>query len=286
MDLWEMTPERRKELADFALQMRTDCIRMTNHGQSGHIGSMLSMTELVAFLYNGVLNVSPDDPRSDARDRFLLSKGHAGAAVYAALCRKGFFPEDWLMTYYRDNGKLMGHISHHVPGVEFSTGSLGHGLPVAAGMALAAKKNAKPHRVFCLMSDGDMNEGSTWEAIVFAAQQKLDRLVGIIDYNRIQALGFSKDIADLEPLSEKLAAFGWASVTIDGHSFEEIEAAFEKLPLETGKPSMIIAKTVKARGVPWLENTVKSHYGYIPDDRVEEAIAGCRALRDTYVKGA
>ena len=183
MDLWEMTPERRKELADFALQMRTDCIRMTNHGQSGHIGSMLSMTELVAFLYNGVLNVSPDDPRSDARDRFLLSKGHAGAAVYAALCRKGFFPEDWLMTYYRDNGKLMGHISHHVPGVEFSTGSLGHGLPVAAGMALAAKKNAKPHRVFCLMSDGDMNEGSTWEAIVFAAQQKLDRLVGIIDYN-------------------------------------------------------------------------------------------------------
>ncbi|MEA4824367.1 MAG: transketolase [Clostridiaceae bacterium] len=281
-----MTPERKKELADFALQMRTDCIRMTNHGQSGHIGSMLSMTELVAYLYNGVLHVSPEDPKAPERDRFLLSKGHAGAAVYSSLCRKGFFPEDWLMTYYRDDGKLMGHISHHVPGVEFSTGSLGHGLPVAAGMALAAKGKGDAHRVFCLMSDGDMNEGSTWEAIVFAAQQKLDRLIGIIDYNRIQALGFSKDIADLEPLCDKLAAFGWASVTIDGHSFEEIEGAFRKLPIESGKPSMIIARTVKARGVPWLENTVKSHYGYIPDDRVEEAIASCRAFRDTFVKGA
>ena len=281
-----MKAERRAELADFALAIRTDCIRMTNHGHSGHVGSMLSMADIIAVLYSGVLNVDANDPQMPERDRFVLSKGHAGAAVYSALCRKGFFPEDWLMTYYCDDGKLMGHISHHVPGVEFSTGSLGHGLPVATGMAMDAKLRKKPHRVFCLMSDGDMNEGSTWEAIVFAAQQKLDRLVGIIDYNRIQALGFSKDIADLEPLSEKLAALGWASVTIDGHSFEEIEAAFGKLPLEQGKPSMIIAKTVKARGVPWLENTVKSHYGYIPDDRVEEAIAGCRALRDTYVKGA
>ena len=281
-----LTPERKKELADFALQMRTDCIRMTNHGQSGHIGSMLSMTEMVAYLYNGVLNITPETTKDPERDRFILSKGHAGAAVYSALCRKGYFPEDWLMTYYRDDGKLMGHISHHVPGVEFSTGSLGHGLPVATGMALSAKIKGQKHRVYCLMSDGDMNEGSTWEAIVFAAQQKLDHLIGIIDYNRIQALGFSKDIADLEPLGQKLADFGWAYTYIDGHSFEEIEEAFSKLPFEEGKPSMIIARTVKARGVPWLENTVKSHYGFIPDDKVEEAIAGCRAFRDTFVKGA
>ena len=145
--LWKgripLTPERKKELADFALQMRTDCIRMTNHGQSGHIGSMLSMTELVAYLYNGVVNITPETTEDPERDRFILSKGHAGAAVYAALCRKGYFPEDWLMTYYRDDGKLMGHISHHVPGVEFSTGSLGHGLPVATGMTLAAKTNTE-----------------------------------------------------------------------------------------------------------------------------------------------
>lgn len=281
-----MTFRETRELADFALQVRTDCIRMTNHGQSGHIGSMLSMTEIVTYLYNRVLHVSAENPRDPNRDRFLLSKGHAGACIYAALCRLGYFPEDWLMTYYRDDGKLMGHISHHVPGVEFSTGSLGHGLPVAAGMALAAKIRKEDHRVFCLMSDGDMNEGSTWEAIVFAAQQKLDHLVGILDYNRIQALGFSKDIADLEPLEDKLRAFGWSVVTIDGHSYDDLEDAFAKLPFACGKPSLVICRTVKARGVPWLENTVKSHYGFIPDDKVADAIAGCKAFRDMFVKEA
>ncbi len=259
---------------------------MTNHGQSGHIGSMLSMADLVAYLYSGTVRITPETADAPERDRFILSKGHAGAAIYSALCRRGFFPEDWLMTYYRDDGHLMGHISHHVPGVEFSTGSLGHGLPVACGMALAAKTKGQTHRIWCLMSDGDMNEGSTWEAIIFAAQQKLEHLTAIVDYNRIQALGFSKDIANLEPIEQKLRDFGWAARVIDGHSFEEIEAAAEALPFEEGKPSIIIAKTVKARGVPWLENTVKSHYGYIPDDRVEDAIEGCRALRDACVKGA
>ena len=280
-----MTPERKAALADFALQVRTDCIRMTNHGQSGHVGSMMSMAEIITVLYNGVLNVSAENPDDPNRDRFLLSKGHAGAAVYATLCQKGYFPREWLMTYYRDDGKLMGHISHHVPGVEFSTGSLGHGLPVAAGMALAAKVKGQKHRVFCLMSDGDMNEGSTWEAITFAGMQHLDHLVGIIDYNKIQALGFTKDIANLEPLDEKLNSFGWNAIYVDGHSFEELEAAFAKLPFEEGKPSMIICRTTKARGIDFLENTVKSHYGFIPDERVEEAIASCRAFRDTFVKG-
>ncbi|MBE6928756.1 MAG: transketolase [Ruminococcaceae bacterium] len=280
-----MDQARREQLADFAFGVRSDCIRMTNHGQSGHIGSMLSMADIITVLYNGVLNVDAQAPDKDDRDRFILSKGHAGAAVYAALCAKGFFPREWLMTYYCDEGKLMGHISHHVPGVEFSTGSLGHGLPVATGMALAAKVAGKKHRVFCLMSDGDMNEGSTWEAIVFAAQQKLSGLIGIIDYNRVQALGHSKDIANLEPLATKLSAFGWSVVTVNGHDLEALENTFARVPLSANKPTMIICRTIKSRGIPWLEDTVKSHYGFIPDDKVEEAIEGCRAYAQLTKEG-
>lgn len=279
-----MEQKRLEQLADFALKIRTDCIRMTNNGHSGHVGSMLSMAEIVTVLYNGVLNVDVNDQKNPDRDRFLLSKGHAGAAVYSALCQKGYFPEDWLMTYYRDNGKLMGHISHHVPGVEFSTGSLGHGLPVATGMALNAKLKNKTHRVYCLMSDGDMNEGSTWEAIMFAGQHGLDRLVGIVDYNRVQALGHSKDIANLEPLDKKLELWGWNAIYVDGHSFDELEKVFANIPAN-GKPTMIICRTIKARGVSWLEDTVKSHYGFIPNEKVEEAIAGCREFCEKTKKG-
>lgn len=279
-----MDKNRREQLAEFAFGIRRNCIRMTNHGHSGHVGSMLSMADTIAVLYNGILNVDAAQPKMDSRDRFVLSKGHAGAAVYAALCAKGFLPEDWLMTYYCDEGKLMGHISHHVPGVEFSTGSLGHGLPVAVGMALAAKLQKKTHKVYCMMSDGDMNEGSSWEAIIFAAQQKLSNLVGIVDYNRVQALGHSEDVADLEPLDKKLELFGWNCVTVDGHDLEALENTFTSLP-DNGKPTMVICRTVKARGVPWLEDTVKSHYGFIPDELVEDAIAGCRAFAEECKKG-
>ncbi len=279
-----MDKNRREQLAEFAFGIRRNCIRMTNHGRSGHVGSMLSMADTIAVLYNGILNVDATQPKMDSRDRFVLSKGHAGAAVYAALCAKGFFPEEWLMTYYCDDGKLMGHISHHVPGVEFSTGSLGHGLPVAVGMALAGKLQKKTHKVYCMMSDGDMNEGSSWEAIIFAAQQKLSNLVGIVDYNRVQALGHSEDVADLEPLDKKLELFGWNCVTVDGHDLEALENTFTSLP-DNGKPTMVICRTVKARGVSWLEDTVKSHYGFIPDELVEEAIAGCRAFAEECKKG-
>ncbi len=280
-----MDAARRAELADFALNIRIDCIRMTNNGRSGHIGSMLSMAEIIAVLYNGVLKTDAADPAMPGRDRFILSKGHAGAAVYSALCRKGFFPEDWLMTYYCDDGKLMGHISHHVPGVEFSTGSLGHGLPVATGMALAAKLRKEPHRVFCLMSDGDMNEGSSWEAVMFAAQHGISNLIGVVDYNRVQALGHSRDIANLEPLDKRLELWGWNARYVDGHDLEALEDAFCSLP-DNGRPTMLICRTIKARGIPWLEDTVKSHYGFIPDERVEEAIEGCRAFCERTKKGA
>jgi transketolase len=256
-----------------ANQIRACCLQMTHDGASGHVGSMLSMAELVAVLYESVLRVDPKNPRWPQRDRFVLSKGHAGGAVYAALAEKGFFPKEWLKTYYQDDGKLMGHISHYVPGVEFSTGSLGHGLPVAVGMALAARHAQASHRVFCLMSDGDCDEGSTWEAIMFAAQHKLDRLTAIVDYNRVQALGHMEDIIELEPFAQKLEAFGWAVREIDGHDCRQIEAALSDLPIESEKPSFIIARTTKGKGVDWMEDTVSCHYRYASEEQIAAALA-------------
>jgi transketolase len=184
----------------------------------------------------------------------------------------GFFPKEWLQGYYRDEGKLMGHISHHVPGVEFSTGSLGHGLPVAVGMALAAKRANQKHRVFCLMSDGDCNEGSTWEAVLFAAQHKLDNLIGIVDYNKVQALGHSKDVLDLEPFARKMRLFGWTCKEVNGHDVVALDKALSKLPFEKGKPSWLICHTVKGKGVSWMENTVSCHYGSVTDEQLAKAL--------------
>ena len=261
------------EYRELATKVRAHCLRMTHLGKSGHIGSMLSAADILAVLYEKILNVDPADPKKPDRDRFILSKGHAGAVVYATLCEKGFFPREWLDTYYQDDGKLMGHISHFVPGVEFSTGSLGHGLPVAAGMALAAKEKGQRHRIFCLMSDGDCNEGSTWEAIMFAGQHHLDNLTAIVDYNRIQALGFSKDIIDLGDFAPRVAPFGWATRSIDGHDYGQIEAALTDLPISAGRPSFILANTIKGKGVSFLENTVASHYLAVNDEQLKQAYA-------------
>lgn len=260
-----------KELQDFARQIRLHCLRMVHIGKSGHIGSMLSLTELLTVLYKKILNTDPKDPNKPDRDRFILSKGHGGAALFAVLAELGFFPIEWLDRYYVDDGKLHGHISHYIDGVELSTGSLGHGLPVACGMAMAAKSQNKKHRVFCLMSDGDCNSGATWEAIMLAGQHKFDNLTGIVDYNRLQALGKSEDIIDLEPFAEKLQLFGWAVKTINGHNIREIYDAFQTLPLEKGKPTWIIAKTIKGKGVAKFENEYSCHYG-VSDEDLETGI--------------
>ncbi len=262
-----------------AKAIRAHCLRMTHRGQSGHIGSMLSMADLLAVLYTTILKVDPANPTWPERDRFILSKGHGGAAVYAVLAERGFFPKEWLNTYYLDNGKLAGHISHHVPGVEFSTGSLGHGLPVAAGMALAARQAGKKHRVFCLMSDGDCNEGSTWEAIMFAAQHQFDNLTVIVDYNRVQALGKMADVIEMEPFAAKLRDFRWAVRTIDGHNYTQIESALSCLPLEPGKPSWILARTIKGKPISWMENTVACHYGAVNDEQLAQALKELEATK-------
>jgi transketolase len=247
-----------KDYRPLAQMIRAHAVMMTNLRHSGHVGSSLSMADILSVLYQTVLRVDPKNPRWPERDRFILSKGHAAAGLYGALAERGFIPKEWLRTYYCDDGKLCGHISHHVPGAEFSTGSLGHGLPVAAGMALAARRATKGYRVIVLMSDGDCDEGSTWEAIMFAAQHGLDNLTAIVDYNRVQALGHSKDVIDLEPFPTKLAAFGWAVKEI-------------RLPFEKGKPSILVARTVKGKGIASMEDTVACHYRCVPDDKLADA---------------
>ena len=268
----QATDPRVEWYRELARRIRVHCLKMTHGGQSGHVGSMLSMAELLAVLYETILRVRPAEPDWPERDRFILSKGHGGGGVYAVLAEKGFFPKQWLSTYYRDNGKLSGHISHHVPGVEFSTGSLGHGLPVAVGMAIAATRAGGAHRVFCLMSDGDCDEGSTWEATMFAAQHKFDNLTVVVDYNKVQALGFVKDVIELEPFSDKLRACRWSVREIDGHDVEAIDGALQAVPFEPGKPSWIIAHTVKGKGVSFMENTVACHYGSVNDEQLAQAL--------------
>lgn len=252
---------------------------MVYKGKSGHIGSMLSMADILPVLYTKILHVNPKHPKMEDRDRFLLSKGHGGAALLALLAELGFFDKAWLNEYYCDNGKLSGHISHHIPGVEFSTGSLGHGLPVACGMAMAAKQAHKKHRIFCMSSDGDLNEGSSWEAIMLAGQHHWDNLVMLVDYNRLQALGKSRDIIDLESLAQKLEIFGWAAKDVDGHDQDAVYESLRDLPIRDGKPSAIIFHTVKGKGVSFMENEYKWHYGGLTDELLEKALKEVEAAQ-------
>src|SRR6266850_5301713 len=196
------------EVRKLAHAVRLHVLRMTHRAKSSHVGTSFSMAELLASLYGGVLRVDPSRPHWAARDRFILSKGHGCAGLYAVLAERGLFPRDWLDSFYRDGGRLPGHATHHgIPGVEVSTGALGHGLSIGCGMALAAKRDGLAHRIFVLLSDGECDEGSTWEAALFAGHHRLDNLVAIVDYNKIQSLGTVEEVLDLAPLNEKWMAF-------------------------------------------------------------------------------
>ena len=274
-----MKQENFDDCRELARKIRCHCLRMVFKGRSGHIGSMLSMADILPVLYNRILKTSASNPKDPDRDRFILSKGHGGAALFALLAEKGCFPMEWLGAYYQDAGKLSGHISHHVPGVEFSTGSLGHGLPVACGMAMAAKEDHAKHRVFCLVSDGDCNEGSTWEAIMLAGQHHWDNLTMIVDYNRLQALGCSDDIIDLRPLGVKLENFGWAVREVDGHDYAALYEAFSALPITPGRPSAVICRTIKGKGVSFMENQYKWHYGGLTEELLAQALEEVEAAK-------
>jgi transketolase len=261
-----------------ARRIRQHAVRMTSSGKSSHVGSVLSMADILAVLYGAILKVDPANPRLPERDRFILSKGHGGAGVYAALAEVGFFPLDTLKQHYQNGSILSGHVSHKgVPGVEFSTGSLGHGLGVGAGMAYAGKLAQQNHRVFVLMSDGECDEGSNWEAIQFAGHHKLDNLVAIIDYNKIQSLASTDETLTLEPFADKWRAFNWTVREVDGNDCRALHGTLENLPFEKGRPSVLIAHTVKGKGVSFMENSVLWHYRSPQGDELAKALVELEA---------
>lgn len=245
--------------------IRRHGIEMTHLSGGSHIGAVLSVADIMAVLYADVLKYDPKNPESDERDRFILGKGHAGAAVYAALAECGFFPVSQLKTHYADGSMLSGHVSHAVPGVDFSTGSLGHALPAAAGMALAAKKDGKAHRVFTVLGDGECDEGSVWEAALFSNHYKLSNLVAIVDHNHMQSLDFCENTLALEDFGAKWRAFGWNVIELDGHDHKALKEALLNTENENGKPTVIIANTVKGKGVSFMENDILWHYRFPHD---------------------
>jgi transketolase len=260
------------DLRALAFRIRIKTLAMVSRARSSHIGSNFSIADLLAALYGEVLRVDPTQPQWSDRDRFILSKGHACAAHYAVLADRGFFSEAWLDTFYLDGSMLAGHTTHWgVPGVEVSTGSLGHGLPIGTGMALAAKLDRREHRTFVLLSDGECDEGSTWEAALFAAHHHLDRLLAIVDYNKIQSLGRVRDVLNLEPLADKWRSFGWEAVHVDGHDLEAITVALRDRPSD-GRPRCVIADTIKGKGVSFMEDELLWHYRSPKDEEYEAAL--------------
>ena len=248
-------------LSDLARRIRLHALRMTSVGGSSHIGSVLSMADILAVLYGHVLNYKSDEPRWLERDRFILSKGHAGAGVYAVLAESGFFSVHDLIKHYSNGSIFSGHVSHKgVPGVELSTGSLGHGLGVAAGMAKAARLQKREHQVFCLMSDGECDEGSNWEAILFAAHHRLNNLTAIVDYNKIQSLAPVAETLGLEPFVDKWIAFGWWVLEVDGHDHDALRKAFSDDQPDSEQPKCVICHTTKGKGVSFMEDSVLWHY--------------------------
>lgn len=249
---------------ELAWLIRRHAVEMTHLSGGSHIGSVMSAADIMGVLYSRVLNVDPANPKSDSRDRFVMSKGHAGAAVYAALAERGFFPVGELKTHYANGSRLSGHVSHHLPGVDFSTGSLGHGLSAAAGMALAAKKDGKTHRVFALLGDGECDEGSVWEAALFANHFTLDNLIAVVDHNHMQSLDTCENTLELEDFASKWRAFGWNATEIDGHDHDALYDAFCNTK-KNGHPTVIIANTVKGKGVSFMENDILWHYRFPHD---------------------
>lgn len=256
-----------------AQNIRQLSLQMRHKSGAYHIGGDLSCADILAVLYENILRVNPEKPGWSERDRFIQSKGHSCAPLYAVLALKKFFPMEWLNTFYQNGGKLAGHVTHWgVPGIEASTGSLGHGLSIACGMALGAKRDKKKWRVFVLMSDGELDEGSNWEAILFAGHHMLDNLTAIVDYNKIQSLGRTDEVLNLEPLADKWRVFNWSVKEIDGHNHAQIADTLTRVPFERVKPSVIIAHTVKGKGLRFLEDTLASHYHCLSEDQLSQAL--------------
>jgi len=258
---------------ELARNIRKLSLEMVAKSKASHIGSALSMSDILAVLYFDLMKVFPNDPENRNRDIFILSKGHACVSLYATLGLKGFFKLKDLENYGLNGSEFMNHISHKVSGVEFSTGSLGHGLPFATGIALAKKIKNEQNKIFVLVGDGELDEGSNWEALLFAAHHKLDNLTIIVDYNNLQSLTNVKETLNLEPLATKFEAFGCNVNSVDGHNHDELYNLFVKsFSLSNNKPNVVIAKTIKGKGVSYMENKVKWHYSTPNQDELIQAL--------------
>jgi len=261
-----------ERLHSVAQCLRARAVRMVHKARASHLGSCLSMADILACLYWQVMKIDPANPVLPDRDRFILSKGHGAAILYAALAERGFFPIEELDTYCQSGARLNGHATSGVPGVEFSTGSLGHGLPVGCGIALARKRAGLPGRTFVLLSDGELDEGSNWEAFLFAPQHHLDNLIAIIDYNKIQSFGRTKDVLDLDPLADKLRAFRWDVREVNGNDMQELCQTFNNLPIGSGRPIVILAHTIKGKGISFMEDQLIWHYKSPSDEQLAAAL--------------
>jgi transketolase len=255
-----------------ARAIRVLVLETIHRAQSAHIGSALSVADILAVLYGRVLRIDPHRPISSDRDRFIMSKGHACVALYAALAERGFFPIELLDTFYQDGTTLAGHVTSGISGVEVSTGSLGHGLSIACGMALAGRRDGAGYRVYALLSDGECDEGSTWEAALFAPHHRLGNLTTIVDYNKIQSLGPVSEVLNLEPLAAKWRAFGWETREIDGHDLIAIEGALCEPAADSDRPICVVAHTVKGKGVSFMENRLEWHYRSPKSDELARAL--------------
>jgi len=260
-------PWSREQLDRLAAEFRYVVAAAICRSGVGHIGGVMSLVEIVITLYFRILNVRPEEPDWPDRDRLILSKGHAGPVVYTALAYKGFFPKSWLCTINRNGTRLPSHMDQILtPGVEITAGSLGQGLSCACGMALAAKRDGRTHRVYCIIGDGESNEGQIWEAALFAAHRRLDNLIAICDYNKMQIDGRTGEVLELEPLADKWRAFGWETFEMDGHDWDDIHATLLRAREVTGRPAMVIAHTVKGKGNRETEGLVDCHNVKIPDE--------------------
>ncbi|WP_336773060.1 transketolase [Paenibacillus sp. MMO-58] len=262
-----------KALQEKAIHIRMDLLRMIHGSKTGHTGGSLSNTDILTALYYKIMNIDPLNPKDPNRDRFIASKGHSVESLWCILADRGFFPKEELNTFSQFGTKLIGHPNNKVPGIEMNTGALGHGLAISVGMALAAKRDGKSYRVFCLMGDGEQAEGSVWEAAMAGAHYKLDNLVGIIDRNRLQISGSTEDVMGLDPLDEKWASFGWNVIDLDGNDLEALVKAFESIPTVPNKPTLIMANTVKGKGISFAENVPHWHHHVPSDEELTKALA-------------
>lgn len=260
------------DLKKKAAEIRIRLFQMIHNAKAGHTGGSLSNTDILTVLYYHTMRHNPQEPKWDERDRFIASKGHSVESLWCILADLGYFPKSELETFSQFGARLIGHPNNKVPGIEMNTGALGHGLPISVGMALAGKRDHKDYRVFCLMGDGEQAEGSIWEAAMSASHYKLDNLVGIIDRNSLQISGNTENVMGLDPLDKKWEAFGWHVVSIDGNDIVSLMETFNSIPYTEGKPTLIIANTVKGKGVSFAENAIGWHHRVPSDEELALAV--------------